>query len=98
MSGKVTIQFIDDNSGKNAEVGILPNGHVHQLDKLLADTPLAAEGYVSSIQLDENRTGVTAKVKDGGKVIATALGDGDNYEKFERTALKELSVTATRAS
>ena len=97
MSGKVQIQFSDDQSGINADVEILPNGHVHQLDKLLAETPLAAEGFVTSVQLLQNRTGVTAKVKDDGKVIATALGDGDNYEKFNRTALKELSIIATRS-
>lgn len=97
MSQKVTIQFADDTTGKNVDVAILPNGHVHQLSVLLAETPLAADGYVSSIQLLQNRTGVTAKVSDEGKVIATALGDGDNYEKFDRTALGELSITATQS-
>ena len=96
MSGKVTIQFSDDNTGKNADVDILPNGHVHQLSKLLEDTPLAADGFVTSVQLLQNRNGVTAKIKDDGKVIATALGDGDNYEKFNRTKLGELSITATK--
>jgi hypothetical protein len=96
MSDKVTIQFADDTTGKNADVAILPNGHAHQLSKLLAETPLAADGYVTSVQLLQNRAGVTAQVKDEGKVIATASGDGDNYEKFDRTALGELSIIATK--
>ena len=93
---KVTIQFADDSTGKNADVEILPNGHVHKLSVLLADTPLAADGYVTSIQLLANRTGVTAKVKDDNKVVATALGDGDNYEKIDRTSINELTVVATK--
>lgn len=93
---KVTIQFADDTTGKNADVEILPNGHAHKLSQLLKDTPLAADGYITSVQLLVGREGITLEVKDEGKVIATALGDGNNYESFARTALGELSVVATK--
>ena len=94
---KVTIQFADDTTGKNADVEIVPNGHVHKLSVLLESTPLAADGYVTSIQLLANRTGVTAEVKDNNAVVATAVGDGDNFATISRTSINELTVIATKA-
>ena len=94
---KVTIQFADDTTGKNADIEIVPNGHVHKLSVLLESTPLAADGYVTSIQLLANRTGVTAEVKDNNAVVATAVGDGDNFATISRTSINELTVIATKA-
>ena len=95
MSHPLTIQFSDDQSGKNANKEVQANGHVHQLQNFLEDTPLAADGFVSSVQLLQNRTGVTVVVKNNNQELKTVNGD-NNYGQFPRTSIQHMSFAATK--
>ncbi|KAK3708528.1 hypothetical protein LTR37_011423 [Vermiconidia calcicola] len=95
---KVQIQFSDDQTGKNVNLQVNPNGNSRELAKLLDDTSIESEGFLTSVQLLEHRQGVTLVVKKNNKVIAEAKGDGDNYANFERTSIKQLTIEVTRAS
>ncbi|KAK5094721.1 hypothetical protein LTR70_003889 [Exophiala xenobiotica] len=80
----VNIRFSDNQTGKGSNVNVNPQQDVGQA------------GYLTSIELRDNRQGITVIVKHNGQQIAKAT-ENDNSKTFTRTAINELVVVVTRA-
>ncbi|KAK5937759.1 hypothetical protein PMZ80_009888 [Knufia obscura] len=92
----VNIRFTDNQTGKGTNVDVNPQQYDQGLSSLLAHTDVGQDGYLTSIELRDNRQGVTVVVKRNGQQIAKATGD-DNSKSFSRTAISELVIEVTRA-
>lgn len=92
----VNIRFTDNQTGKGSNVNVNPQQGDQKLSSLLANTDVGQAGYLTSIELRDNRQGITAIVKHNGQQIAKAT-ENDNSKTFTRTAINELVVVVTRA-
>jgi len=92
----VNIRFTDNKSGTGSNIDVNPQSSEQKLSSLLAQTTVGKDGFLTSIELRDNRQGITAVVKHHGQTIATAT-ENDNSKTFPRTAIGELTVTVTRA-
>ena len=92
----VNIRFTDNQSGTGSNVDVNPQSSAQDLSHLLAHTTVGQDGYVTSIELRENRQGITAVVKQNGQTLATAT-ENDNSKSFARTPISGLTVTVTKA-
>lgn len=95
---KVTIQFADNQTGKNADVDINPNGHSQSVASILTGTSLATVGSITSVQLLANRQNVTVVIKNNNKEIATAVGNNKNDAEFARTPIEKMTIEPTKSS
>ena len=95
---KVKIQLADDNTGKNVDVEIVPNGHSHNVTTLVANTAIESDGFLTSVSLVDHFTNVTAVVKNGATVLGEPQGNGNTFVKFDRTAIANITIEATRAA
>ena len=91
----VNIRFTDNQTGTGSDIDVNPQASAQNLSSLLAQTTVGQVGYLTSIELRDNRQGITAVVQQNGQTIATATGD-DNSKSFPRTPVNELVVEVTR--
>ena len=97
MSTKVTVQFANDQTGKNIDVQVAADGKDHKVSDLVAsaNSDLA---FVTTVQLLANRQNVTAVLKSGGKQIAKLDGNADNVAEIEKTSVNSLVIDATKSA
>ncbi|KAK3074912.1 hypothetical protein LTR53_002303 [Teratosphaeriaceae sp. CCFEE 6253] len=95
-TGKVTVKFTDDQTGKNANIDVNPNGHSQSVASLVAGTALATNGYVNAVELDGNFTNIVCVVKNKNQQIGKATGNADNVARFARTSIQDMTIETTK--
>lgn len=97
MSTTVTVQFANDQTGKNIDVQVATDGKDHKVSDLVAsaNSDLA---FVTEVQLLANRENVTAVIKSNGKQLATLDGNADNVATIPKTSVNQLVIDANKSA
>lgn len=94
----VTVQFANNQTGKNVDVQVPTDGRDHKVSDLLqaVNSDLA---FVTTVQLLANRENVIAQLKVDGKPVGNKLdGNADNVENIEKTSVSQLVIHATKTA
>lgn len=96
-STTVTVQFANDQTGKNIDVQVNTDGKDYQVSNLIhtAGSDLA---FVTEIQLLAGRENVIVVVKANGQTLATINGNANNDAHITKTAVGDLTVEATKSA
>ena len=89
-------KFTDDQSGKNVNIEVNPNGHSQSVASLVAGTPIATDGFVNAVELVGNFTNIVAVVKNNNQEIGKATGNSNNVARFARTSIQNMTVEVTK--
>jgi len=94
----VSVRFTDNQSGAGVNVQVTANGQDQDASSLLANTALASDGYLTSVELQSDFQNTTLIVKSNGNQIAQASGNGNNVAQFSRTPINNITINLSASS
>ncbi|KAJ9653238.1 hypothetical protein H2198_007541 [Neophaeococcomyces mojaviensis] len=92
MTRQVSVRFSDSQTGAGVNIPVQATGQDQQANTLLANTNVASEGYLTSIELQADFQNTTLIVKANGSEIGKASGNGNNVAQFSRTQIANITI------